>query len=141
MNRGARRMKDKKVGALITGIVVIIAVVCVATAFQANASQFVTVSQARHSSADRLHLYGEMQRGTLVNDIRNRQVLFQMKDEAGEIVTVEYKGVAQSTLGEATKLVAIGAMKGDRFVSDQLLVKCPSKYEAEQKPTTVAQSR
>jgi hypothetical protein len=31
----------------------------------------------------------------------------------------------------ATNVVAIGTYKDGRFVSDKLLVKCPSKYQAE----------
>jgi cytochrome c-type biogenesis protein CcmE len=134
-------MKERKVGAFVSGIVVLIAVACVSAAFLANASPYVTVSQARQISGDRLHLAGDLQPGTLVNDIAKRQISFQLKDQEGGLVTVVYNGDPQSSLSEATKIVAIGAMKDDKFYSDKLLIKCPSKYEGQTNPTTVAQSR
>ena len=43
---------------------------------------------------------------------------------------VEHLGVPPASLLEADKVVAIGAMAPDgHFVSRELLVKCPSKYD------------
>jgi len=56
--------------------------------------------------------------------------------EGRDVVTGELKWrwyVVPQNMGEATKVVAIGGMKDGKFVSDQLLVKCPSKYESEKK--------
>jgi cytochrome c-type biogenesis protein CcmE len=60
---------------------------------------------------------------------------FHLKDSRGEVMTVEYRGTIPGNFDQATSIVAIGQYKNERFQADQLLVKCPSKYqtEAEQK--------
>ncbi|HKY61724.1 MAG TPA: cytochrome c maturation protein CcmE, partial [Gemmatimonadota bacterium] len=52
-------------------------------------------------------------------------------DDHGETLPVVYHGVKPANFEQATSVVAIGTYKGDQFVADQLLVKCPSKYQAE----------
>ena len=44
---------------------------------------------------------------------------------------VRYKGVKPDNFDEAYHVVAIGKYTGDAFAADKLLIKCPSKYEAE----------
>jgi cytochrome c-type biogenesis protein CcmE len=61
----------------------------------------------------------------------NEQYLsFRLKDEKGEILPVEYHGVIPGNFDQATSIVAIGRYQDQKFVADQLLVKCPSKYQA-----------
>ena len=55
----------------------------------------------------------------------------QLKDEKGEVLTVEYRGVIPGNFDQATSIVAIGRYDDGRFRAEQLLVKCPSKYQAE----------
>ena len=63
---------------------------------------------------------------------QNEQYLqFKLKDERGEVMMVEYRGVIPGNFDQATSIVAIGRYANDRFEADQLLVKCPSKYQAE----------
>jgi len=60
---------------------------------------------------------------------------FKLKDSRGEVLNVEYRGVVPGNFDQAASIVAIGRYTHDRFQADQLLVKCPSKYQtgAEQK--------
>ncbi len=54
---------------------------------------------------------------------------FYLDDEKGERMKVLYKGVRPGNFDQATSIVAIGAYDGGVFRADQLLVKCPSKYQ------------
>jgi cytochrome c-type biogenesis protein CcmE len=56
---------------------------------------------------------------------------FRLKDGRGEVMPVIYRGVIPGNFDQATSIVAIGRYSGDHFEADQLLVKCPSKYQAE----------
>src|SRR5262245_55050344 len=56
---------------------------------------------------------------------------FRLRDEEGEVMPVEYRGVIPGNFDQAVSVVAIGQFKGDHFEAQQLLVKCPSKYQAE----------
>ena len=63
---------------------------------------------------------------------------FKLKDSRGEVMNVEYRGVVPGNFDQAKSIVAIGRYTNNRFEADQLLVKCPSKYQAaaEQKQTS-----
>jgi cytochrome c-type biogenesis protein CcmE len=56
---------------------------------------------------------------------------FKLRDEHGEVMPVEYRGVIPGNFDQAVSVVAIGKYQGDHFEAQQLLVKCPSKYQAE----------
>ena len=68
----------------------------------------------------------------LVNVERDRQHLeFVLRDSKNETMKVEYRGVIPGNFDQATSIVAIGRYHEGHFEADQLLVKCPSKYQAE----------
>lgn len=119
-------------GAALTAIVCILALCGVVYAFMANSSPYVTVAQAKASTADNIHVAGDILKSTVHQDLANRTLSFDIKDSTG-IVTVVYTGTPPQNMGEANKVVAQGGMKDGKFVSEKLLVKCPSKYESEKK--------
>lgn len=62
---------------------------------------------------------------------RDEQFLeFKLKDSHEEIMPVIYRGVIPGNFDQATSIVAIGRYQVDHFEAEQLLVKCPSKYQA-----------
>lgn len=119
-----------KVGPLVTAVVALLAMGAVVAAFMSNASPYVTVAQAKQLRGDRMHLAGDILPGTLHIDVAHAEVTFQVKDANGEVMTIVNRGEIPANMGEATKVVAIGGMQGDQFVSEQLLLKCPSRYES-----------
>jgi cytochrome c-type biogenesis protein CcmE len=56
---------------------------------------------------------------------------FDIQGEAGDVMTVVYPHTKPANFEQAISVVAIGAYdrQQDKFVADQLLVKCPSKYQ------------
>jgi cytochrome c-type biogenesis protein CcmE len=121
-----------KSGVIVTTIVAVAAIGGMLAAFLVNSSPYVTVAQARTTSGDRLHLAGDLLKETLQTDVANQTVRFQLRDEAGETVAVRYLGPPPANMGSATKVVAIGKLEGNEFVSEKMLLKCPSKYEGEE---------
>jgi cytochrome c-type biogenesis protein CcmE len=122
-----------KKGPVITAVVALIAMAGVVIAFMSNASPYVTIAQAKSAPGDRLHLAGDIVKSSVKNDLVHHALSFQVKDQNGDVVTVMHRGEPPQNMSEATKVVAIGKMEGDNFVSDQLLVKCPSRYEEKRK--------
>ena len=53
---------------------------------------------------------------------------FYMADENGLEREVHYLNPKPANFEDAEKLVVEGSVKGDVFVADRILVKCPSKY-------------
>ncbi len=119
-------------GATLTAVVCLMALGGVIYAFMMNSSPYVTVAQARTSAADNLHVAGDIVKESVHQDLANHTLTFDIKDQTGQ-VTVVYTGTPPQNMGEANKVVAEGGMKDGKFVSDKLLVKCPSKYESEKK--------
>lgn len=116
-----------KLGKLVPYAVGAASLGAVVTAFSSGASPYVTVAQARSMSGDRLHLQGELLKDTVHQDVRTGTLEFDVKDKDGATMHVVHKGERVS-LSEATTVVAIGRPQGDAFVSQQLLVKCPTRY-------------
>lgn len=112
------------VSALAIGVVVAV--------FQQGASPYITVSEARKLSGDHLSLGVEIDKATLTKSVKSGDIEFVGKDKNGEKVKVRYTGDPVN-LDQADRVTAIGKLDGEVFVADQMLVKCPSKYEAEKK--------
>lgn len=117
-------------GPLVTAVIAVVAIGAVIGAFMTNSSPYVTIAEARRSTDDRLHLAGDIVKDSIKTDFATRRVSFQVKDSTGTVILVEHRGEPVAGLTEATKVVAVGGMKGDHFVSEKLLLKCPSKYES-----------
>jgi len=132
LDSGILKNKMKK-GPIITAVFTIVALVAVVTAFVTQASPFVTIAQAKQSSDSQLHLAGDVVKDSLYNNSREHLLIFKLKDENGDIITVKHNGEIPADLDQVKKVVAIGGVKDGDFVSSKLLVKCPSKYEAERK--------
>ncbi len=113
-----------------TVVIALLAFGAVLYAFSNSASPYVTAAQARTTPGDRLHIAGDIVKNSVHLDLKSHALVFDMKDSDGTLVHVIHEGEAPENLAAANKVVAIGAMKGNDFVSQQLLVKCPSKYEA-----------
>ncbi len=120
-----------KKGPLVTVLVTLLAFGAVIYAFSSNASPYVTVAQAKTAAGDHLHVAGDIVKDSVRMDPRRHTLTFDMTD-AGGTLHVIHVGEPPANLQEAKKVVAVGGMKGNDFISHQLLIKCPSKYEGAQ---------
>lgn len=120
-------------GAILSGVAALVFIGLLMVAFVQAASPYVTVAEARKAPGDSLHLPGDLVKGTVTTDRTNGVVRFALTDANGERIQVVCDGSVPSNLSDATKIVAIGKLQGNQFVANKLLVKCPSKYEAETK--------
>lgn len=53
---------------------------------------------------------------------------FHMKDEDGNVRKVVYPRPKPNNFEQATQLVVIGEMRNNTFHAEEMLMKCPSKY-------------
>ena len=121
-------------GPLVTALVAGLSMAGVVGAFVSSANPYVTVAQARHNGGDGLHLAGVLVKGSCGTSLTTGRTEFTLRDKEGQTVRVEHYGVPPPTLLDADKVVAIGTMRPDgHFVSHDLLVKCPTKYEEKPK--------
>jgi cytochrome c-type biogenesis protein CcmE len=58
---------------------------------------------------------------------------FQLRDEKGEVRRVTLRAAKPQDFERSEQVVLTGSMKGDVFEADDMLLKCPSKYQDQEK--------
>lgn len=92
-------------------------------------TSYVDFEQASGMDGNNIHVIGEWVDDKPTEFSREDLTFsFYMEDEAGQTHRVEYAGAKPNNFEDADELVVIGSMRGDVFESDDMLVKCPSKY-------------
>lgn len=121
---------------LIFGIIGIIAFTSlVMFNFSRSISSYVDFDKASTMSGNNIHVVGTWD-STRTAEFSNETMTFtfHMKDESGNTRRVTYPRPKPNNFEQADQLVVIGEMKGDTFVADDMLVKCPSKYNDTNNP-------
>ena len=113
----------------VIGIAVILgAAVFGATAFQGSMTPYVNIAEAKQTG-DRCQIMGNIDHEKTQYETSSKLLVFTIQDEQGEPLEVSYKGIMPGNFEQATSVVAKGRFDGKRFAADELLVKCPSKYQ------------
>jgi cytochrome c-type biogenesis protein CcmE len=100
------------------------------TSFRKTVTPYISFNEARRASG-MVQVNGVLADKQYVLRPGEQFLSFRLRDSEGEVLPVEYRGVVPGNFDQATSVVAIGRYRDGRFVADQLLVKCPSKYQAE----------
>jgi cytochrome c-type biogenesis protein CcmE len=108
----------------------VVAVVIGVTSFKKSVTPYISFAEARHASG-MVQVNGTLASKDYVLKKDEQYLQFELKDSNAEIMKVEYRGVVPGNFDQATSIVAIGRYSGDHFEAEQLLVKCPSKYQAQ----------
>lgn len=124
----------KQRGALVSSVIAVAAVLGLGSVFLANASPYMTIAEVQSQSGRTVHVSGTIQHDTIQQNLAKREATFKITDEGGTL-DVLYKGKPQPNLATATTVVVIGQMEDGRFVANDMLLKCPSKYESTKDPS------
>ncbi len=116
---------------LLIGIVLIIIFSAFAFySFSSTLNPYVTFAEAAGRTGT-VQVSGYLIDDNINYDLGSRQLRFYLEDTEGTRVPVSYHGVKPDNMEHAESVVVIGKFDGDIFKAERLLVKCPSKYEAE----------
>ena len=116
---------------LVGSLLVLASIVFGVTAFKKSLTPYISFSEARRAGTS-VQVNGVLADPKAVRyDAAKSELVFALKDDKNEVMDVVYKGVKPVNFEQATNVVAIGSYHDGRFAADQLLVKCPSKYQAE----------
>lgn len=122
-------MKPSSIKYVVSGVLVVGLVWFGVTAFNESLTPYKSFREARKMTG-----YVQVN-GTLPHPEQSSTkegiLRFELRDEEGEVLQVAYEGVKPVNFELATSVVAIGKYQEGVFHADQLLVKCPSKYQAE----------
>jgi cytochrome c-type biogenesis protein CcmE len=95
-------------------------------------SYYVTVDEflSEPPEGSNFRVKGKVKDGTIERMPSGMDVAFVMT-EGGRDLSVSYHGIIPDTFVDGAEVVVEGDLGGDgRFVADNMLAKCPSKYEA-----------
>lgn len=106
-----------------------VAVAVGVTSFRRTMTPYIGFAEARTASG-LVQVNGTLADKNYVLRQKEQYLRFSLRDGKGDVMPVEYRGVIPGNFDQAVSIVAIGQFQGDHFEATQLLVKCPSKYQA-----------
>lgn len=121
---------------IIGGIIIVVFVAWGATAFLKTTIQYVPIETAMNSDKV-VQVLGKIDFDQVSYNAEESRLEFAVYDAeavdevAAERMKVVYYGVVPGNFDQATSVVLKGKSDNDMFVADQMLVKCPSKYQGE----------
>jgi cytochrome c-type biogenesis protein CcmE len=105
-------------------------------AFQDSLTPYVSYAEAIVAERT-VQVAGALAKGSSAYDIEAEALRFTLVDteESGDTLRVRYSGIKPANFEDAISIVAIGRYEdgSGEFVADELLVKCPSKYQGIEK--------
>ncbi len=119
---------------LVGGVVVAVVIgVLIVTSFSGSTSDYLSVAEAKALAAEQprdSRVAGEIVEDSVEYNTRELHLTFEIRDETGTL-PISYHGPQPDMLVDAVEAVAIGKYDPEAqvFEADQLLMKCPSKYE------------
>lgn len=114
--------------------IVIIAVFAVwgISSFMATTIKYVPLSEVANSTGT-VQVMGKIDFDAVNYDTENSRLVFDVTDledqASGRRLKVIYSGIVPGNFEQATSVVARGIFRDGALYADQLLVKCPSKYQ------------
>lgn len=124
------------------GILIIAACVTIIIATAGDASTYVSFKEAQQMSADsqqkKVHVVGQLKKtveGEIVGIEPSEDKLsfsFVMVDQNSQEQKVFYKEPMPADFTRSEQVVVIGSYHDNIFVADQILMKCPSKYQEQE---------
>ena len=122
---------------VIGGLVVVIVVVAlIATSFSGSNSEYLTIGEVKALGPDQTQnsrVAGKIVSDSVEWDTAAFHLAFEIEDETGRL-PISYNGPKPDMMADAVEAVAIGKYDpaSQVFTADELLMKCPSKYEEKQ---------
>ncbi len=116
------------------GIVVSVVIgVLIATSFSGSTSEYLTVAEVKALGPDQTRnsrVAGEIVPNSVTWSTRDLHLTFEIEDESGNLA-ISYYGPQPDMLVDAVEAVVAGKYnpEGEVFEAEELLMKCPSKYE------------
>jgi cytochrome c-type biogenesis protein CcmE len=122
---------------LIGGVVVVVVIgVLIATSFSGSTSDYLKIAEVKALGPDQTRnsrVAGEIVPNTVMWTTQDLHLTFDIQDETGQLA-ISYHGPQPDMLVDAVEAVVIGKYDpaAQVFEAEELLMKCPSKYEEKQ---------
>jgi len=118
-------------------LVFVVAAIGVILSLFANTSTYTDFEAAVENPGKEFHIIGKLVTDKpIVYDTKvdANKFTFYMTDQKGVERQVTYKGAKPQDFEKSEQVVVIGKIENGAFLASSLLLKCPSKYNEDQKP-------
>lgn len=122
-------------------ILVIAVAIAIVISTGNDASTYVTFNDAyqmaSNGNTSQIHVVGELKKDNLGNVVGIYEgadkvsFTFIMIDDQQKEQIVQYNQPMPADFTKSEKVVVIGSYKGENFIAEKILLKCPSKYQEE----------
>jgi len=120
--------RQRRIWYAVGGVLVVAFLAFGMTSFKSNLTPYVSFEEAARTARKVQVAGGLIENSTRYLD-EEEKLHFILVEEDGDTMKVLYDGVKPGNFEEATQIVAIGKYEDETFHAEQLLVKCPSKYQ------------
>lgn len=99
-----------------------------------NADTYASFARAMEHPGREFRIIGELRHDKPILEGVEENTLtlrFHMADNEGHVAEVLHFGPKPHDFERSDEVVLIGSYQGEQFVASRLLLKCPSKYQAE----------
>ena len=131
----AAKNPNKKLKFIIGGIIILIAVAYLGFgAIKNTGAYYIPLDELNQNPqayvGKKIRVSGAIIQDSEDWDATNLMLKFEMSDQTGETVLVSFHGSRPSNFSRATEAIVEGEIQPDgTFKADNLLLKCPSRYE------------
>lgn len=128
------RAANKKTKFIIGGVVIALAIVfLIYTGVQSTAAYFFTIDElyAKGVAAENqtVRVTGKVDATTIEFNNRDLLLTFDVTSETGQRMHVIFNGPKPDQMREGAEAIIEGKYDGQAFTAQNLLLKCPSRYE------------
>ncbi len=120
--------RQRRIWYAIGGVLIVAFLAFGATSFKDNLTPYVSIEEAMRRPT-KVQVKGALVPNSTEYVEASEKLSFGLVDEDGNTMPVLYSGIKPGNFEEATEIVAVGSFADGAFHADQLLVKCPSKYQ------------
>jgi len=120
--------RQRRIWYAVGGVLVVAFLAYGTTSFKSNLTPYVSFEEAT-STERKVQVAGGLLENSTEYIDESQQLSFTLVEEGGDSMHVLYEGVKPGNFEEAIQIVAIGNYEDGTFHAEQLLVKCPSKYQ------------
>ncbi len=125
---------NNRVKFIIGGAVIALAIVyLIFTATQSTASYFLTVEELHEKGSviynENVRVSGKVVGDSIDFNSRDLILRFEVAGESGETVPVFFNGPKPDQMRHDAEAIIQGKYDGSQFTAQELLLKCPSRYE------------
>jgi cytochrome c-type biogenesis protein CcmE len=120
--------RQRRVWYAVGGVLITAFLVYGATSFKSYLTPYVSFEEAQRSAA-KVQVAGALVQGSSEYLATEELLQFALLDDEGHSMRVRYAGPKPGNFEEATQVVAVGKFADGVFHAENLLVKCPSKYQ------------